>query len=274
MRRAILSTAAGVAMVLNGTAVPATDSGVLQPVKPWDLDYGLTQCVALRQYGDPAKPVSFAIVPAPNGDTFELLVASKRVGSDTANELEGSVDFGNGPVKAWLLEYLSTDGKLLVDQFRIGSAQMAQARSARSVTFHMHGAPDATFELDHIPPLLDGLRDCTADLEKYWNMGGEEDGRIATPARGQLRKLFDSYDYPAEAMRNRQQGDNQYLLLVDEKGKVAGCHVMLASGVPLLDAMGCAVIKDRARFKPALNAAGQPVRSTVITPRVRWRIAA
>lgn len=138
----------------------------------------------------------------------------------------------------------------------------------------MDGAPDATFELDHIPALIDGLADCTADLERYWNMGGEHDGRIATPAQGELRKLFDSYDYPAQAARNHQQGENQYLLLVDEKGKVAGCHVIVASGVPLLDAMGCAVIKERAKFKPALNAAGQPVRSTIVTPRVRWRITA
>lgn len=261
-------------MLLNPSAAPAKDGVMLQPVKPWDLDYGLTQCIALRQYGDRAKPVSFAIVPAPNGETFELLLARKRVGSDTANELEGSVDFGNGPIKAWLLEYLSSDGKLLVDQFRISSAEMAQARSASSVTFRMDGAPDATFELDHIPALIDGLADCTADLERYWNMGGEHDGRIVTPARGELRKLFDSYDYPAQAVRNHQQGENQYLLLVDEKGKVAGCHVIVASGVPLLDAMGCAVIKERAKFKPALDAAGQPVRSTIVTPRVRWRIAA
>jgi len=53
---------------------------------------------------------------------------------------------------------------------------------------------------------------------------------------------------------------------------VAGCHLLLASGVPVLDAMGCVVIQERARFQPALDSSGKPVRSTFITPKIRWRI--
>lgn len=273
MRKSVLGSTIGVLLCFAPSSPAASADAPLQPVKPWDLDYGVTQCVALRQYGDPANPVSFAIVPAPNGDTYELLVGRKRVGSAFAQEFEGTVDFGNGPIKSWLLQYQSKDGKLMVDQFRISSQQMAQARSASSVTLHMQGAPDGTFELDHIPALMDGLEKCTADLKDFWNMDGDKDGRIATPARGEVRNVFNASDYPREAIFNRQQGDSQFLLLIDEKGKVAGCHVVLASGVPLLDAVGCAVIQYRAHFKPALDRNGKPVRSTVMTPKVRWQLA-
>jgi protein TonB len=82
-----------------------------------------------------------------------------------------------------------------------------------------------------------------------------------------VRTVFTANDYPSEALNRGQEGDAQFLLLIDENGKVAGCHVLIASGVPALDAMGCSVIRKRARFKPAVDSAGKPTRSTVVTRR-------
>jgi protein TonB len=61
-------------------------------------------------------------------------------------------------------------------------------------------------------------------------------------------------------------------LLIDEHGKVAGCHVEKASGIPIFDVMGCQVILQRMKFAPALDGKGQPTRSTYITPPVKWQI--
>ncbi|HEX5257969.1 MAG TPA: energy transducer TonB [Sphingomicrobium sp.] len=245
----------------------------LQPVSPWDLDYGQTQCLASRNYGDAAKPTTLAIRQSPNGETYEILLVRQNPPPEYAEEQEGNVDFGHGPIKAWLLHYRPTTGKLNIYQFRIPAIEMTQARSANAVTLNIPGVPEVTFELAAMPQLLDGLDACTADLKRYWNMGGEKKGLIAKPARGDIRDVFNSGDYPSEAQHRGQEGDAQYLLLVDEKGKVAGCQVLLASGVPVLDAMGCAVIQERASFTPALDSSGRPVRSAIVTPKVRWRLS-
>jgi protein TonB len=84
--------------------------------------------------------------------------------------------------------------------------------------------------------------------------------------------LFDASDYPAEAVKHEQEGSAQYLLLIDEHGSVSGCHVTKASGVPVLDAMGCQVFRQRAKFKPAVDSKGIPVRSAVKTPPIEWKI--
>jgi hypothetical protein len=244
----------------------------LQPIGKWDLDYAVAQCAALRNYGNPDHPVTFMIRPSPIGDTYEILVARKDTSPEFAEELEGTVDFGAGPIKAWLLHFRSQSQHLDVYQFRISAAEMAQARSATSVILRIRNAPDFAFSLASMPQLLDGLATCTADLKQYWNMGGEKDGRIATPATGNVRHLFSPDDYPTEAMSRHQEGRAQFLLLVDEKGKVAGCHVILASGVPVLDAMGCAILLERAKFTPALDRSGKAVRSTLTTPPVQWQI--
>jgi TonB family protein len=136
----------------------------------------------------------------------------------------------------------------------------------------MKGGTDEAFELAAIPALLDGLQKCTDDLRQYWNMGGEIDGRIAVGSKGDVRSVFSSRDYPWEALSRRQEGTAQFLLLIDEVGKVAGCHVLLASGVPALDAMGCVAIQERAKFTPARDDALKAVRSSYVTPPIVWRM--
>ena len=245
----------------------------LQPTSPWDLDYGDTQCVALRDYGNSAKPVTLAIRPAPNRETYELLVGRKNYGPEFVEEYEGSVDFGAGPVKAWLLHYGSPKGKVTLDQFRISAQEMAKARTASFVTLRSKNRADISFSLANMSALLKGLEDCTTDLKRYWNSDGRKDGTIAVGSRGDVRKVFTDNDYPTEAMKRTQEGTAQYLLLINEQGKVAGCHVLTPSGVPVLDAMGCSVIQERAKFTPALDRNGKSIRSTYVTPPISWRIA-
>ena len=264
---AIFASASLLSLPASASAKP------LQPVSPWDLDYGQTQCIASRNYGDAAKPTTLAIRQSPNGETYEIVVLRPGPSPEFAEELKGAVDFGHGPLEAWLLHFGPQKTKADLYQFRISAADMAQARSADKITLRIPGTPEMSFALASMPQLLDGLEACTADLKRYWNMGGEKSGLIAKPARGDLRDLFNSSDYPDAAIAQDQEGDAQYLLLVDEKGKVAGCQVLLASGVPMLDAMGCAVIQERGGFTPALDKSGKPVRSTVVTPKVRWRLS-
>lgn len=250
---------------------PAT-ARTLQPVGPWDLDYGQAQCIASRNYGDAAKPTTLAIRQSPNGETYEILLVRQTPPPEYAEELQGSVDFGHGPLRAWLLHYRPSSGKLNVYQFRIPATAMAEARSASEISLKIPGMPDVGLQLALMPQLLDGLETCTADLKRYWNMDGEKTGLIAKSARGDIRDVFNAGDYPSQAVNHDQEGSAQYLLLVDEKGKVAGCQVLVASGVPVLDAMGCAVIEQRASFTPARDRTGKPVRSTVITPPIKWQL--
>jgi TonB family protein len=149
---------------------------------------------------------------------------------------------------------------------------MAQATSAGHVTFWSAASGATTFSLNSMPALLQGLQACTADLMQYWNQGGENDGRIMEPATGNVRAAFSARDFPQEAMSRQQEGTAQFLLLIDETGAVAGCHAVKTSGIPVFDAMGCQVLRERAKFTPARDGTGKPVRSMVTTPSVTWRL--
>lgn len=252
------------------TFMTAASAAPLTPIKPWNVHYEPASCSAQRQYGDPANPIYLALVPSAWGDTFELLIAANGVGPGSAEELKGSVDFGQGPIKAWLLHYGKHNPPLNFYKFRISKTQMAQAKSARTVTFHLEDHPDFSFTLDVIPQLLTKLDECTTDLQHFWNMA-PADKNVAAPPIGDVRTAFRASDYPEEAMSHDQEGQAQFLLLVDENGKVAACDVLHPSGIPALDGMGCQVILERAKFKPAIGRDGKPVRSSFVTPPVVWR---
>ena len=266
----LLCALAAIVTVTGGAA--AAPPPPLKPAGPWLLDYDLAQCIASREFGTDKDPITFAIRPAPNGETYELLVGRARYGPMFAEELNGSVDFGQGPIKAWLLHYGGAKKKISVDQFRISAAEMSQAKTATSVFLRAGDGTSANIALNQMPELMKGMEACTADLKRYWNEGAEADGRITVPAKGDLRRIFSPNDYPSEAFTRHQQGTVQYSLLIDEKGKVAGCHVVLPSGVPALDAMGCSVVMERAKFTAAEDANHKPIRSTVVTPPIVWRL--
>lgn len=243
----------------------------LQPTKPWDIDYGEAQCTAMREYGQTDSPITLAIIPALDGSSYELIATYKHNGPQHDEEFEGKVFIGSRWISSWALKY--GDGKLTMYQFRLGAADLEQARSAPNIALRLNGELDVSFALDHVDELMAALQKCTVDLQDFWNVGRDQNGRIVVPAKGDVRAEFSADDYPSDAVRHMQGGSAQYVLLIDEKGAVAGCHVLVPTGVPELDAAGCLVIQERSKFVPAKDASGKPVRSALTTPKIIWRIA-
>ncbi|PKQ00425.1 MAG: energy transducer TonB [Alphaproteobacteria bacterium HGW-Alphaproteobacteria-13] len=68
-------------------------------------------------------------------------------------------------------------------------------------------------------------------------------------------------DYPREASRARVGGEVEVRFTIQPNGRVSRCRVSRSSGDASLDATTCRLIEERFRFKPATNAAGEPVAS-------------
>lgn len=241
----------------------------LEPSKPWVVHYDDTECYAERSYGTAENPIILGLRPSPAGDNYELLLAYKSPAPKYAQQLSGVVDFGRGPVKAWLLRYAMKDQPYRIDKFRIDAGTISQAATAANVSFRIAGKTAQSLALRAVPGVLSALDTCNKDLRKFWNMTEETQALVAEPAAGDVRHVFNDGDYPDEA--GNLEGEAQFLLLVDEKGGVAACHVRKPSGIPAFDGMGCQVIRQRVHFKPARNRAGNPIRSSVVTPPVIWR---
>lgn len=244
----------------------------LLPSSIWSIDYGATQCTAVRTYGSTSGPVVLGIVPAFGGNSYRMIVNVPRGGPTYARELSGSVDFGQGAVAAPLLYYGAKGVAQSAYEARIATAQMEVARSARTVTVRVADGDSYSFSVPGMAGLLDGLAKCNADLRQYWNLNSSSAASPAAVVNGDIATLITRSDFPTEALRRQElRGTVQYQVLVDEKGAVAACDVLSSSGIPTVDTTGCDVIKQQARFTPARGANGQPMRSVVTSPMVVWK---
>jgi zinc protease len=80
-----------------------------------------------------------------------------------------------------------------------------------------------------------------------------------------------SADYPREALLLGQNGPVRYMLDVDVHGAVTACEILRSSGTVALDTATCTLLKQRAHFTPAHDAAGKVVAS-FYTGSIRWAI--
>jgi TonB family protein len=84
-----------------------------------------------------------------------------------------------------------------------------------------------------------------------------------------LTVYFRSTDYPGDALQQNRQGDVRFALDIGVNGRVTDCRITVSSGTPSLDSATCRIIRSRARFTPARDAAGNPVPDTIAS-HIGW----
>lgn len=94
--------------------------------------------------------------------------------------------------------------------------------------------------------------------------------RAVAPAVN-LGRLFGSAPYPPRALRDEREGRVGFRLAVGADGRVDSCTVTSSSGHSDLDDAACKELSRKAKFKPALNDAGNPIAS-VYSNTFTWQI--
>jgi len=116
------------------------------------------------------------------------------------------------------------------------------------------------------------MDDCVANLRREFNITDPETARtspLKRRARADEGELISSQDYPRAALDRHVGGTVKFGLLVDEKGGVADCWITGSSGVAVLDAQVCTLLKARARFTPAIGVDDKPAKDAV-TAEIVW----
>lgn len=269
----ILALAALAAQPAPGAAAP------LPPTGKWQVEYNPTSCEAKRRFGDTA----IAIIPGPLGQSTRLMVELPGK-APRARQYPAMVDpqDGRGAAKATALLFPMKKNGVRGLYSVLPNELVERAMASGSIDIHV-GNPrlriraqsaDVNLALGPTGSLRKALDKCMADLRKQWGM---VEGKLPTPAnvtqaKGDVRGIFTSDDYPEDAVSANQTGSVNYLLMIGKDGSVMDCVVANSSGVASLDAMGCQVIRERARFQPATDTNGKPTVDTYVTPPISWRL--
>ncbi|WP_404368216.1 energy transducer TonB [Sphingomonas sp. MMS24-J45] len=93
----------------------------------------------------------------------------------------------------------------------------------------------------------------------------------AAGAKGDPSQWVTTDDYPSDALSAEAQGTSRIKWEINTAGRVENCVVVASSGNASLDRAACANITRRGRYTPALDAAGNPMRSSS-GRNVVWRL--
>lgn len=139
------------------------------------------------------------------------------------------------------------------------------AREA-AVTFFeiaIPGRPALLLETGSMGAPMEALRACTDDLLRGWGIDADAHNSLSrqTSPASDPASWLNSGDYPDEMQYRGYEGLVYFRLVVDPSGSPASCHIQQSTRPQEFDDAVCKGIMRRARFEPALDAAGNPVTS-------------
>jgi TonB family protein len=268
----LLTIFAASALTLTGTATAAPT--MWQPAGPARLDQQPTQCTLSREFTVGEERLLVQFQTTFSLATYRVTLASATAlrdvrpgkvelalaGSDAAREFDAQT--GTVPNrKERLLQWYAHDFYLppLVkdDQnFRFSSGRFDAELSwsgAGEAFRQLGGCHDAVLAQAGVDTSIVRAAPVSAkpaNVPGYW----------ATNA-----------DYPSSAMRAREEGEVGFLVTIGTDGNVSECRVASSSGFANLDDGTCPLIRRRAKFEPARDAAGAPVTGYYLG-RIMWKI--
>lgn len=250
--------------VLSAAPAPGPPFRELAAVGPWAVDYGETQCALTRTFGTGEQAVVLRAAKSVALGTIDMVIAGPGLaqGSDAQTELTMRPSPGrevvargyrmalNGQLERFVRWYVADDALANLptsatspeiedrrNRLRLGAANLSRALT----------------ELNH----------CQEDLRRHWNVRTTYDVSTdgspvpfkPTPLRGR-----EAWVVSEDMSDDERPGEMVVNILVAADGRVVDCAVETAAPDASLTARTCGVIRQRARFEAARDAAGQPTR--------------
>ncbi|WP_066800678.1 energy transducer TonB [Sphingomonas soli] len=279
-----------IAMLVASVTMPlsafAEGGQVLKRTGKWivDADDGACHLYAEFGEGDGASIVRFSRYSLnPN---FEFHLFGPQAKTESLERVE--LDFGLGAAtsRTGMGGVAGTTPVLIMNNVRLdgfvpqkpmdSGPEITPADEARltGVTIRRVRQADLQLEFGSLGKPFEQLRVCMGNLFTRWGYGPQVQmtlSRKVSP-KGDPSKWVTDDDYPAEALRKRQMGVVDFRLDIDASGSVTDCAIFKRTdAAELLSKKVCEMLSRRARFNPALDATGAPVRSFFVS-RFTWRI--
>ena len=256
---------AGLISVAQANAISPSVEGQTRPLQPlghWEMIPSDTRCTIVRAYGDSAKPAFLDIHESISAKSFELIVTGAARMTPIVRELPGRIKVGGDQINRWGLHFVNDKGTDF-DKFGLTFPEMSKVAGTDVISFQVDGEPNQSFALTGLADALRQLDQCTARLQHEWRVDEPDAPAGIRGVRDDVRTPFATW-----AHVQMRSGTVQFVVLVDETGKIAGCDVQVASGAPLLEELGCELIRSESKAVPAHDQTGKTVKDSFRTPPI------
>lgn len=288
--RTILMTA----IVLMGSSPALAQPTSFEPSSAWQLDYAETHCRIARAFGEderqtvvffeqhqPATVLTWVVAGAaledmrlsreltiqfgPGLPAFEAESPEISFGDfDDAIRLRGFVedaaDAGKGDLPA--------SDALAPARPVVARLDLEEGRSIEWLRISQGDDRISTIRLGDMEPVYEAMNACMDNLLTHWGVDPAKEsqrtsGPVWTNMPAVVRRIQDHY--PAMALWSDAQADLHMRVMIDEQGKVTGCHLTNLTEADAFNDHACNMITRHAEFEPALDAAGEPMASYYAT---------
>lgn len=285
-RYAAALTLIGAALLLPSPACAEPLS--LEPSGHWNVHYGEDVCLLYREFGEGKNKHLLTVRqywPAPQ---VGMTVAGPKFGKFRSRErtavrflpdkpafdtrpFAGTAE-GYGPAVIFSSIDIAS-GEPIPDNSdepdgpdAIGQLDLSGADEVRFVELRQ-GARIVRLETGPLTAAFKVMNDCTFSLIKDWGLDAE---RLRTAQSGPrwinqaslTRKI--AARYPGSALLAGEQGIMRMRVIVDSQGNVEECVMQKATNTKTLESPACDIMRN-AKFDPARDASGQPLRSFYAT---------
>ena len=261
------------------SAVPARSEPVreLAAASPWRLDYGAERCELARTFGNGPDAVTLYLRQSAPGHFFDLTVAGSSMGKPRpafgTKVRYGSLEQREFKDTGWIAA--ASDGRSALLLGRNTFAEwdkaaedwvLASPEVLRSITrmeFDVPRADTLALQTGPMDKPMAALAKCMADAVSRWGFDPAQMSALTRPASpiNKPANWIASGDYPPALARQGQGALLDLRLVIAETGAVESCAIQNAIGDAAFAALTCEIIARRARFSPAVDASGSPVRS-------------
>lgn len=289
MRKSLLALAT-VAMTISSSLASAEKLPVSLPrVGQWEVNYDVDSCHLFGRFGTGRDETFLKITQTSPSDMFRIEIFNKALASrDIVVPVKISFDPQIKPLTRNGVTMVTGKEKLplvMLDDLRLDgwdthknldqsppAVSADRAAQVTSITFKFPNLKPYRLETGSLAVPMQAMRTCAEDLVKSWGFDPAVQASLtqrATPTGSPSSWIRDE-DFPQKALRTGHNGLIQFRLDVAETGKVFGCRVLFRTDPDDFADRSCQLLTQRAKFRPALDSKGLPVKSFYIG-RIRWQ---
>ncbi len=293
MVKRLLSVIVCAALAVSAAPVSAKDWVTFEPVSSWNMDYAENSCALKRVFNHGADDtILFVIRQYPGTSAVELTFGRKKnilrrskgdepyvaflpLEQEPVKRKAHRLIFDEGFFGFQISQHLRTiddeDDEALEDMTETEKASYFKSRvtlnhqreeEITSLMVRDGFTDNIVLQTGSLGKPMEAMRECLDNLREHWGLGDTDD--IATQAepvemKRWVRKMVNNY--PVSAVNSGQQGPVPIALIVGTDGRPERCIVPFSPAAETLEEAACSTLKKHARFKPALDTSGQPVRS-------------
>ncbi|WP_336980458.1 hypothetical protein [Altererythrobacter fulvus] len=292
MRSYLLAGSFALAALVAPNAVAAKSGVGLQPLTEWKVDFTSERCRLSRQFGTADRPLHLLIDSYGSRQTFRVefsgnpAPSSNRISGTLSYRLTGDEAFRediaflrgtsrNGRALWFSMSFLPAElANPDIEEFNSDEYWAMEAQPETVLPDYEQGVEEITLRLapsktmslvlgEMSQPLAD-LRLCVDGLIKSWGLDPTQQKgltRQPIPDTASVAKLQKSY--PPEMLKQWRNAFVPIRIMVDVNGAATDCVIQRATVDESFKAAICGNLANR--FKPALDANGNPVASVFYT---------